>query len=85
MASQVILLYVAVNKYLVKIPMKNVKDFNNGYLNYIDTNHPDIRMGIDKTGNLEDDAIAKLKKAAEQFVVTYCKTHGIKLEDEGEE
>jgi hypothetical protein len=85
MASQVILLYVAVNKYLVKIPMKNVKDFNVNYLNYVDTNFPDIRIGINKTGELSDSAAAKLKKASEQFVVTYCRTHNIKLEDEDEQ
>ena len=73
MASQVILLYVAVNKYLVKIPMKNVKDFNVNYLNYVDTNFPDVRIGINKTGELSDSAAAKLKKASEQFVITYCK------------
>ena len=85
MASQVILLYVAVNKYLVKIPMKNVKDFNINYLNYVDTNFPDIRIGINKTGELSDSAAAKLKKASEQFVLTYCRTHNIKLEDEDEQ
>ena len=85
MASQVILLYVAVNKYLVRIPMKSVKDFNSGYLNYVDTNYPDIRIGINKTGDLSDRSIGKLKKAAEQYVISYCKTHGIKLEDEEEE
>lgn len=84
MASQVILLYVAVGKYLIKIPMKHVKDFNAGYLNYVDTNYPDVRISINKTGDLSDSAIDKLKRAAEQYVVNYCKTHGIKLEEEDE-
>ena len=85
MASQVILLYVAVNKYLIKIPMEHVKAFNAGYLNHVDTNYPDVRISINKTGDLSDSAVDKLKRAAEQYVVSYCKTNGIKLEDEEEE
>ena len=85
MASQVILLYVAVNKYLVKIPMEHVKEFNEGYLNFVDTNYPGVRIAINKTGDCSNDTIEKLKHAAEQFVVNYCQTHGIKLEDEDEE
>ncbi len=85
MASQVILLYVAVNKYLVKIPMKNVKDFNSGYLNYVDTNYPDVRISINRTGDLQEGAISKLKKAADEFVISYCRTHKITIEDEVEE
>lgn len=82
MASQVILLYVAVNKYLVKIPMEHVKEFNRGYLNYVDTNHPDVRISINKTGDLPESTVSKLRKAAEDYVVIYCQTHNIKLEDE---
>lgn len=82
MASQVILLYVAVNKYLVKIPMEHVKEFNRGYLNYVDTNYPDVRISINKTGDLPESSVSKLRKAAEDYVVIYCQTHNIKLEDE---
>ena len=82
MASQVILLYVAVNKFLIKLPLKNVKDFNNGYLNHVDTRYPDVRIGINKTGDLPESAIGKLRKAAEEYLVLYCRENGIKLEDE---
>ena len=82
MASQVVLLYVAVNKYLIKLPMKNVKDFNKGYLEYVDTNYPDVRININKTGDLSDESITRLKKAAEEYLVTYCRMNNIKLDEE---
>ena len=85
MASQVILLYVAVNKFLIKLPLEKVKDFNNGYLNHVDTKYPDVRISINKTGDLSDDAIGKLRKAAEEYLVLYCRENGIKLEDEDDE
>ena len=82
MASQVIMLYVAVNKYLVKLPMTHVKPFLSQYLQYVDTNFPEVRIGINKSGDLSDSAIASLKKAAEDFLKLYCQQNGIKLEEE---
>jgi F-type H+-transporting ATPase subunit alpha len=82
MASQVILLYVAVNKYLVKLPMTHVKPFLKQYLQYVDTNHPDVRISINKTGDLSESAISSLRKAAESFLKTYCMQNGIKIEEE---
>ena len=84
MASQVILLFVAVNKYLIKIPLKQVKEFNQGYLEFVDTNYPDIRISINKTGDLSEDAISKLRKAAEDYRASYCQNHGITLEKEAD-
>jgi len=81
-ASQVILLYAAVNKYLVKLPMNHVKPFLSQYLQYVDTEYPEVRLGIEKTGDLSDEAIASLKKAAESFLKTYCAQNNIKLEEE---
>ena len=80
MASQVILLYIAVNKYLLKLPIVHVREFGKRYLEYIDTNHPDVRMSIAKTGDLSEEAIETLKNAAESFLKTYCQQNQIKLE-----
>ncbi len=82
MASQVILLYAAVNKFLLKLPLEHVKEFNRRYLEYVDTNYPDIRISINKTGDLSDTAVNELKKAADTFIVTYCQQNGIKIENE---
>lgn len=84
MASQVILLYGAVNKYLVKLPLKHVKPFNDKFLDYVDKNYPGVRIDIDKTGDLSDESIEKLKKSAEDFLQTYCHDNGIELKKEDE-
>ena len=82
MASQVILLYIAVNKYLLNLPLTHVRKFGKRYLEYIDTNHPNVRMGIAKTGDLSEEAIETLKNAAESFLRTYCQQNQIKIETE---
>ena len=82
MASQVIMLYVAVNKFLLKIPLKKIKEFNQGYLDHIDVNFPDVRISINKTGDLSDSAIEKLRRGAEEYLDRYCRENGIKMEEE---
>ncbi len=81
-ASQVIMLYVAVNKFLVKLPITHVKPFLKQYLQYVDTNNPDVRIGINKTGDLAESAVSSLRRAAESFLKTYCMQNGIKIEEE---
>ncbi len=85
MASQVIMLYVAINKYLVKLPFNHVKEFTRRYLEYVDTNYPEVRLTIEKTGDLPEDAVSELRKAAEEFIPTYCQQNAIKLENEVEQ
>ncbi len=84
-ASQVILLYISVNKYLIKLPMTHVKPFLSQYLQHVDINYPEVRIGINKTGDLSDSSIGSLKKAAEEFLKQYCQQNGIKLEEEENE
>ncbi|MGE5495190.1 MAG: F0F1 ATP synthase subunit alpha [Burkholderiales bacterium] len=85
MASQVILLFAAVNKFLIKLPLSHVKPFNKQYLEYVDRNYPDVRISIEKTGDLSDESISKLRKAAEDFLVVYCEKNGIELKKEDDE
>lgn len=85
MASQVIILHAAVNKHLLKMPKEHVSAFCREYLEYVDTRYPDIRIVIDRTGDLWDDAIKTLDKAAHNFSITYCKKNNIPIEQEEEE
>ena len=82
MASQVMLLYIAVNKYLMKIPFNYVLEFGKRYLDYVDTNYPGVRLQIEKTGDLSDESINSLRAAAEAFIPIFCQQNGIKLEPE---
>jgi F-type H+-transporting ATPase subunit alpha len=82
MASQVMLLYVAINKYLMKIPFNYVREFGQRYIDYVDTNHPGVRLQIDRTGDLSEESVDNLRAAAEAFVPIFCQQNGIKLEPE---
>jgi len=82
MASQVMLLYVAINKYLMKIPFNYVREFGHRYIDYVDTNYPGVRLQIDRTGDLSDESVGNLRAAAEAFIPIFCQQNGIKLEPE---
>ena len=85
MASQVILLYAAVNKHLLPLPKEHVRPFGKRFLEYVDTSHPEVRAGINETGDLSDESIGILDQAARSFLKTYCQQHDIKIEDEEDE
>ncbi len=84
MASQVMLLFVAINKYLVKLPFNHVKEFEKRYLDYVDTNYPEVRLTIEKTGDLPDAEMDTLRKAADELLPIYCQQNAIKPEQEVE-
>ena len=64
---QVIILYVALNKYLLDIPVEKIVRFEKEFLNYIDNNYPDIVADIKKTNDLTDANVEKIKKAIDEF------------------
>jgi len=82
LASQVILLFVAVNKYLIGLPIKLVKEFNKGYLQYVDLNFPEVRIGINQTNDLSDEMITSLHKAAKDYLALFREQNNIKPEEE---
>jgi F-type H+-transporting ATPase subunit alpha len=82
MASQVISLFVGVNKYLIGLPIKLVKEFNAGYLKYVDLNFPEVRIGINQTNDLSDDMITSLHKAAEDYLALFREQNNIKPSEE---
>lgn len=64
--DQVILLYIATNKYLMDIPVKSVKKFNSDSLAYIKEKYPQVPEAIRQTGELKPDIEELLKKAVEE-------------------
>ena len=82
MASQVVTLFVSTNKYLVGLPQKLVSEFNKGYLDYVDLNFPEVRIGINQTGDLSDDMITSLHKAAKNYLELFREKNNIKPEEE---
>ena len=65
--EQVILLTVALNKFFMDIPVKDIQDEIKGLLEYFELNHPDILNRIDSTGRIEDDD--------KQAIIEYAKEY----------
>ncbi len=82
MASQVITLFVAVNKYLIGLPIKLVSEFNAGYLKFVDLNYPEVRISISRTGDLSDDMVSSLHKAAQDYLALFREQNNIQPEEE---
>lgn len=64
--DQVIILYIASNKYLMDIPVKSVKKFNSDALAYIKEKYPQVPEAIRQSGELKPDMEELLKKAIDE-------------------
>lgn len=53
--DQVVIIYIAVHDLMREIPVKSVKEFEIGYLEYIKANYPTVTEDIKKTGVLSDE------------------------------
>ncbi len=67
---QVVLLYAAVNEYLMDIDVKKVKKFNDGLVEFLQEKYPEIVKSIIETGELKADNEEALKKAVEEYKAT---------------
>lgn len=65
--DQVIVLYGATNKYLMDLPVKEIRRFNAEILGFIKDRYPQIRSAIAETGELKPETEELLKKAIEEF------------------
>ena len=60
-------MYAAINGYLDQIPVAKVADWEIGFQDYMETNHPDILKSIKDTKELSDDTETSLKKSIDEF------------------
>ena len=65
--QQVILLTVALNKFFMDVPAKNLGEESEKLLQYFEVSHPDICDKIDSTGLLTDDIKKSILDAAEKY------------------
>ena len=65
--KQVVMIYAAVNKYLMDVEVSDIGKFESGLFEYISTNEPDIFVNIKKEKVISDDTEAILRKAIEAF------------------
>ena len=70
---QVIIIFAAVNKYLLDIPVSRIVEFEESFFEYIKTNIPEVPTSIKDTKVISDEAENKLRKAVEDFKAEFLK------------
>ncbi|MGI6705376.1 MAG: F0F1 ATP synthase subunit alpha [Clostridia bacterium] len=65
--NQIILLYVATHKFLMDIPVKEIKTFELQFLSFIDYHYPGIKDLIRETGECNEEVQRLLEKAVAEF------------------
>ena len=65
--KQIIIIYAAVNKYLLDIAVERVQDFEKELFEFIDTKYPEIPANIKNEKVISDETDAALKKAITEF------------------
>ena len=70
---QVIIIFVAVNKYLLDVPVSKVVDFEMEFFEYLRTNYPEVPESVKDSRVVSDEAEEKLKKAIVDFKEEFLK------------
>jgi len=68
--KEVAMLWAATNGYVDPIPVEQVRDFADGYLNYLDTAHPELLSAIREKRQIDDELKGQLQAATEEFART---------------
>lgn len=64
---QVIIIYVATNKYLLDVPVADITRFEQEFFDFLDTKYPEVPSAIAQEKVISEDTEAKLKKAIDEF------------------
>lgn len=71
MEEQVVSIYAGVKGYLDSIPVENIKEFEEEYLEVLHLNQPEVFEDIRKTGSLSEETEKKLAK----FLASFCSSY----------
>jgi F-type H+-transporting ATPase subunit alpha len=66
-ASQVVVLYSATNKYLMDIGINKVSKFNTGLVEFMSDKYPEVLAKIDATGKITPEVEDMIKKAIKEY------------------
>ncbi len=66
-AFQTVLIFAANNGFLDDVPVARVAEFEEEYINYIDSSHRKLVAAIKKEGNISEETVEALKKATADF------------------
>ncbi|MDO4485455.1 MAG: F0F1 ATP synthase subunit alpha [Bacillota bacterium] len=75
--NQVMIIYAAINDYLADIGVQNVKEFEKGFYEFMDTHYPEVGRSIKETGQLTEEAESKLKEGLELYRKEFLKGLGL--------
>ena len=70
---QVMIIYAAINKYLADIGVENVKVFEKGFYEFMDTQYPEVGKTIKETGQMDERTEEKLKEGIEVYKKDFIK------------
>lgn len=69
--KQVLIIYAVTKKYLLDIPVESVLEFEEKFLEYVDTKFPEIYSAIRNTKDLSPEMEALIRKAITEFKETF--------------
>ncbi|MCL2633714.1 MAG: F0F1 ATP synthase subunit alpha [Oscillospiraceae bacterium] len=72
--KQIVIIYAVINNYLIEIPTKSVKDFEDEMFRWFENNGSDILDTIKTEKDLSKDTEAKLKEALKTFTKEFTST-----------
>ena len=64
---QVIIIYVATNKYLLDVPVNEITEFEKNFFEFLDTKYPEVPENIRKEKVISEETEKLLQKAIEEF------------------
>ncbi len=67
LGNQVMVIYAATNGYLDDVPVHEVKAWENAFHRWVDANHPEIGLAIERDKELTDETEEALKVAIDEF------------------
>ncbi len=70
---QVIIIFAAVHKYLLDIPVDSIQDFEKGLFEFVATKYPEIPEQIRTDKQMSEETQQKLEKAIQEFKANFGK------------
>ena len=64
---QVIIIYVATNKYLLDVPVNEITEFEKNFFEFLDTKYPEVPENIRKEKVISEETEKLLQKAIEEI------------------
>ncbi len=80
--DQVVTLYAASHNYMEDIPILQIQEFEEGLVDYIKKNYPEISETITDTGKLSEEIEEILTNGIKAYKETFVQAHTEKEEDE---